>query len=166
DGGTIFIWGRGGAVSWKKNDPDQLPWVKVGAESYGRIVRILEKNIPVTLELDMQNTFYDDPHVFNIIAEIPGTDPKLRDEVVMLGAHFDSWTFGTGATDIAAGSAMLMEVMRILKALTLQPRRTMRIALWTGEVQGAPGSDACVTQHFRHWKGNSSTTKPDYASFS
>ena len=170
DGGTIFIWGRGGAVSWKKNDPDQLPWVKVGAESYGRIVRILEKNVPVTLELDMQNTFYDDPNVFNIIAEIPGTDPKLKDEVVMMGAHFDSWTFGTGATDNAAGSAMVMEAMRILKALSLQPRRTIRIALWTGEEQGALGSNAYVKQNYRDWvrrsNGDSSATKPEYDKFS
>src|SRR5206468_2593679 len=161
DGGTIIL-GRGGAASWKPNDPDQLPWVTVGAESYGRIVRILEKNIPVTLELDMQNTFYDAPNVFNIIAEIPGTDPTLKDEVVMMGAHFDSWTFGTGATDNAAGSAMVMEAMRILKALDLEPRRTIRIALWTGEEQGALGSQAYVTQHFRDWKGGSSTTKPEY----
>src|SRR6185503_14198929 len=103
--------------SRKQNTPDELPLLKVGAESYGRIVRILEKNIPVTLELDMQNTFYDDPDVCNMVAEIPGTAPKLKDEVVMLGAHFDSWTLGTGATDNAAGSAMVMEAMRILKAL-------------------------------------------------
>src|SRR5207247_453571 len=170
DGGTIFIWGRGGAVSWKKNDPDQLPWVKVGAEPYGRIVRILEKNSPVTLELDMQNTFYDDPNVFNIIAEIPGTDPELKDEVVMIGAHFDSWTLGTGATDNAAGSAMVMEAMRILKALNLQPRRTIRIALWTGEEQGALGSNAYIQQHLRDSilpsQANRSATKSERDSFS
>ena len=100
-------------------------------------MRILEKNIPVTLELDMQNTFYDNPEVFNILAEILGTDPILKDEVVMIGAHFDSWTFGTGATDDGAGAAVMMEAMRILKALDLQPRRTIRLALWTGEEQGA-----------------------------
>jgi Zn-dependent M28 family amino/carboxypeptidase len=143
-----------------------MPWVIVGAESYGRVVRILEKNIPISLELDMQNTFYDQPDVFNIIAEIPGTDPKLKDEVVMLGAHLDSWTFGTGATDNAAGSAMLMEAMRILKALNVQPRRTIRIALWTGEEQGALGSKAYVAQHFRDGKGESSTTKPEHETFS
>ena len=156
DGGTIHLAGRGTAGSQKKNTPDELPFLKVGAESYGRLVRILEKNIPVTLELEMQNTFYDDPDVFNIIAEIPGTDPKLRDEVVMIGAHFDSWTVGTGATDNAAGSAMIMEAMRILKALNLQPRRTIRIALWTGEEQGALGSEAYVAKHYRDGKDPSS----------
>jgi hypothetical protein len=166
DGGTIFIWGNGGSGWLNKNEPDQLPIVKVSAESYGRIVRILEKNIPVTLELDMQNTFYDNPKVFNIIAEIPGADLKLKDEVVMMGAHFDSWTYATGATDNAAGSAMMMEAVRILKALNLQPRRTIRIALWTGEEQGALGSKGYVTQHYRDGKGDSSTTKPEYEIFS
>ena len=149
DGGTIQMAGRGTTGSQKKNTPDELPSLKVGAESYGRIVRILEKNMPVTLELEMQNTFYDDPDVFNIIAEIPGTDPKHKDEVVLIGAHFDSWTFGTGATDNAAGSAMVMEAMRILKALHLQPRRTIRIALWTGEEQGALGSNAYIQRRLR-----------------
>jgi hypothetical protein len=166
DGGTIFMSGNGSSGWQNKDDSDQIPVVKVSAESYGRIVRILEKNLPVTLELDMQNTFYNHPNVFNIIAEIAGTDPNLKDQVVMLGAHFDSWTFGTGATDNAAGSAMLMEAMRILKALNLQPRRTIRIALWTGEEQGALGSEAYVAQHYRGAKGDASTTKPECNTFS
>jgi hypothetical protein len=163
DGGTIFMRGTG----WESKDvPDQLPVVTVSAESYGRIVRILEKNIPVTLELDMQNAFYDNPKVFNIIAEIPGTDPKLKDEIVLLGAHFDSWTLGTGATDDAAGSAMVMEAMRILKTLDLQPRRTIRIALWTDEEMGGLGSEAYVARHYRESKRDSTTTKPEHGSFS
>ena len=166
DGGTIFMEGSGSAGWRNKNEPSQLPMVKVSAESYGRIARILEKNIPMTLELEMRNTFYDNPKMFNIIAEIPGTDPKLKDEVVMLGAHLDSWTFGTGATDNGAGSALVMETMRILKALNLQPRRTIRQALWTGEEQGALGSAAYVAQHYRDGKGNPSTAKPEYANFS
>jgi carboxypeptidase Q len=166
DGGTIFLAGNGGSGWLNKSEPDQMPIVKVGAESYGRIARILEKNIPVTLELEMQNRFYDNPKVFNIIAEIPGTDPRLKDEVVMMGAHFDSWTFGTGATDNAAGSAMLMEAMRILKALNLQPRRTIRIALWTGEEQGTLGSKAYVRQHYRDGTGDAATTKAEYDTFS
>jgi carboxypeptidase Q len=166
DGGTIFITGNGGSAWLDKKEPNQLPIVKVSAESYGRILRILERNIPVTLELDMKNTFNDNPNVFNIIAEIPGTDPKLKDEVVMMGAHFDSWSYATGATDNAAGSAMLMEAMRILKALNLHPRRTIRIALWTGEEQGALGSAAYVAQHYRDSKGKSSTTTSEYDTFS
>ena len=87
----------------------------------------------MVLELEMQNRFYPaDSTSFNVIAEIPGTDPKLKDEVVMIGGHFDSWHAGTGATDNAAGSATMMEAMRILKKLDLKPRRTIRIGLWTG----------------------------------
>jgi Zn-dependent M28 family amino/carboxypeptidase len=160
------MWGIGGSAWLNRDTPDQLPIVKVSAESYGRIARILEKNIPVKLELDMQNTFYDNPHVFNIVAEIPGTDPKLKDELVLMGAHFDSWTYGTGATDNAAGSAMLMEAMRILKSLNLQPRRTIRIGLWTGEEQGALGSAAYVAQHYRASTGQTATTKPGHGDFS
>ena len=90
---------------------------------------MVEKGIPVTVELDVKNTFYDeDPSSFNIVAEIPGTDPKLKDEVVMLGAHFDSWHTGTGATDNAAGSAVMLEALRLIKATGLKPRRTIRIA--------------------------------------
>jgi hypothetical protein len=166
DGGTIFMWGNGGSGWLSKNEPGQLPVVKVSAESYGRLVRILEKNLQVTLELEMKNTFYDNPNVFNLIAEIPGTDPQVKDEVVLLGAHFDSWTFGTGATDDAAGSAMVMEAMRVLKALNLQPRRTIRIALWTGEEQGALGSEAYVARHYRELTRHSPTTKPEHGSFS
>jgi carboxypeptidase Q len=166
DGGTIFMLGHGGSGWLKRDEPDQLPIVKVSAESYSRITRILEKKIPVKLELDMQNKFYDNPDVFNIIAEIPGTYPKVKDEVVMMGAHFDSWTYGTGATDNAAGAAMLMEAMRILKALNLQPRRTIRIALWTGEEQGALGSEAYVAQHYRAQKGKSPAATPECDNFS
>jgi hypothetical protein len=153
DGGTIFMWGHGGST----NEADPLPIVKVSAESYGRLARILEKNIAVTLELETRNKFYDNARVSNIIAEIPGTDPKLKHEVVMFGAHLDSWTYATGATDNAAGAAMLMETMRILKALDLKPRRTIRIALWTGEEQGALGSEAYATQHERLRDGKAST---------
>jgi Zn-dependent M28 family amino/carboxypeptidase len=99
------------------------------------------------MELDVENTFYDDElRSFNVIAEIPGTDKA--DEIVMLGAHFDSWQAGTGATDNAAGSAVMMEAMRILKATGLPLRRTVRIGLWTGEEQGLIGSREYVTAHF------------------
>jgi len=103
----------------------------------------------VTVELDVKNTFSDeDSSSFNIVAEIPGTDPKLKDEVVMLGAHFDSWHMGTGATDNAAGSAVMLEALRLIKATGLKPRRTIRIGLWTGEEQGLLGSRAYVKEHF------------------
>ncbi|MEP6731248.1 MAG: M20/M25/M40 family metallo-hydrolase [bacterium] len=127
----------------------RIPTVHVAQESYGRIARMLDKKIPVTLELNMQNKFYpENTGSFNIIGEIPGTDPQLKDEVVMIGAHFDSWHSGTGATDNGAGSGVMLEAMRLLKALNLSPRRTIRIALWTGEEQGLLGSTAYVKQHF------------------
>jgi carboxypeptidase Q len=127
----------------------QVPTVHVSQESYGRIGRMLEKSVPVTLELNMQNKFYpENTSSFNIIGEIPGTDPQLKDEVVMIGAHFDSWHSGTGATDNGAGSGVMLEAMRLIKTLNLSPRRTIRIALWTGEEQGLMGSAAYVRQHY------------------
>ena len=127
--------------------PPQPPQVVVATEQYGRIARTLEKNLPVRIELNVQNTFHDATlDSFNIIAELPGTDKS--DEVVMLGAHFDSWHSGTGATDNAAGSAAMMEALRILKASGLTMRRTVRLALWTGEEQGLLGARAYVKQQF------------------
>src|SRR5437867_2474410 len=113
---------------------------------YGRHWRMLEKNLAVQMEMNIENKFYDqDLNSFNIVAEIPGTD--RADELVMLGAHFDSWHTGTGATDNAAGSAVMMEAVRILKATGLKVRRTVRLALWTGEEEGLLGSRAYGTQH-------------------
>jgi hypothetical protein len=144
DGGTFFV-GSGGSRDPK--EPPVAPQVVLAVEHYGRIVRTLEKKIPVTLEMDIRNTFHDaDQTAFNVIGEIPGTDKA--DEVVMLGAHFDSWHSGTGATDNAAGSAVMMEAVRILKASGVRLRRTVRIALWTGEEQGLLGSRAYVKRHF------------------
>ena len=125
----------------------QPPQVVVATEHYGRISRILDKRVPVTIELNIQNRYYDETlDSFNILGEIPGTDKG--DEVVMLGAHFDSWHSGTGATDNAAGSAAMMEAIRILKASGLKMRRTVRLALWTGEEQGLLGSRAYMKQQF------------------
>ena len=146
DGGTIFT----DNGSPRTKDAPQVPMVHVGIESYDRIARTLARNVPVALDMEMTNRFFDDdPNSFNVIAEIPGTDPALKDEVVMIGGHFDSWHGGTGATDNAAGSAVMMEAMRLLKTLGLQPRRTIRIGLWTGEEQGLFGSRAYVKQHFQ-----------------
>jgi hypothetical protein len=144
DGGTLFVQGGG---SRDAKDPPVPPQVVLAAEHYGRIARTLDKKIPVRLQFDIENRFYDqDLNAFNILAEIPGTDKAA--EVVMLGAHFDSWHSGTGATDNAAGSAVMMEAMRILKTSSLRLRRTVRIALWGGEEQGLLGSRAYVKQHF------------------
>jgi hypothetical protein len=129
------------------NPKPQPPQIVVVSEHYGRIARTLAKDIPVTIELNVQNRYHDETlDSFNVIAEIPGSD--RADEVVMLGAHFDSWHAGTGATDNAAGSAAMLEAMRILKFTGLTTRRTVRLALWTGEEQGLLGSRAYVKQQF------------------
>ena len=123
-----------------------LPTITVAAEHYGRVVRQLAKNVPVTLEADIKNTYHPNPRMFNVVGEIPGTDKA--DELVMLGAHFDSWHASTGATDNAAGSAAMMEAMRILKQSGVKLRRTVRIGLWNGEEQGLIGSRLYVQKHF------------------
>jgi hypothetical protein len=144
DAGLVFV--QSGAPA-SVDAPPSVPQIIVASEHYNRMVRILEKKIPLVLELDVANTFHPpDVNVFNVVGELPGTD--RADELVMLGAHFDSWHAGTGATDNAAGSAVMMEAMRILKATGLRLRRTVRIALWTGEEQGLLGSRAYVTKHF------------------
>jgi carboxypeptidase Q len=145
DDGTIFVQGGG---SYKKDEPTGPPAIVMGSEAYGRIARLLERKLKVQLAIDVRVAFTDeDPAAAaNTIAEIPGTDKK--DEVVMLGAHLDSWHGGTGATDNGAGSAVAMEAIRILKAAGLKPRRTVRIALWGGEEQGLLGSKAYVSKHF------------------
>lgn len=160
DFGTVFA---AGSVGSRRQDA-LLDLIGLGfsGEHYGRIVRTLAKGIPVTLEMFVQSTAHDeDRTAFNVIAEIPGTDKK--DEVVMLGAHFDSWHYGTGATDNASGSAVMLEAMRILKTLNLPMRRTVRLALWTGEEQGLLGSRAYVNNHFADRA--TMQLKPDHAKF-
>jgi carboxypeptidase Q len=143
-GGTVFVQSGG---SWKTGETATVPGITVALEQWDRIARLIERKTDVELELNVTNTFYDDdPMQYNTVAEIPGTDKK--DELVMVGAHLDSWHSGTGATDNGAGSVVMMEVMRILKALDVKPRRTIRIGLWTGEEQGLLGSQNYVQQHF------------------
>src|SRR6185436_12261528 len=128
-------------------DTRVVPQAVLAAEHYNRLTRILDKGMPVELEVEVKASYQDqDLMCNNIIAEIPGTD--LKDEVVMVGGHFDSWHGGTGATDNAAGSAVAMEVVRIIQTLGLKPRRTIRIGLWGGEEEGLLGSRAYVAQHF------------------
>ena len=123
--------------------------VVTAIENYGRVYRLLKANVPVSIEMNVDVKFFGDhEHGFDTIAEIPGTDPKLKDEVVMVGGHLDSWAAATGATDNGAGTVVAMEVMRILNALQVKPRRTIRIGLWTGEEQGLFGSRGYVKQHF------------------
>jgi carboxypeptidase Q len=143
-GGTVFVQSGG---SWKTGETVTVPGITVALEQWDRIARLLEQKKDVELEMNVTNTFSDaDPMQYNTVAEIPGTDKK--DELVMVGAHLDSWHSGTGATDNGAGSVVMMEAMRILKALDVKPRRTIRIALWSGEEQGLLGSQNYVQQHF------------------
>jgi carboxypeptidase Q len=144
DGGTVFA-SSGGAYDPKK--PIAVTTVGLTPEHYNRIARLIAHKIPVKLELNIKNEFFDDNlDSFNVVAEIPGTTKK--DELVMLGAHLDSWHGGTGATDNAAGSAVVMEAARILKSLNLPMDRTVRMALWGGEEEGLLGSRAYVKDHF------------------
>lgn len=134
---------------YTKDAPPTVPQAVLAGEHYNRLVRMIERGVALQLEVSIAARFTDNDEMsYNVIAEIPGTDPALRDEVVMLGGHFDSWHGGTGATDNAAGSAVALEAVRILQALGIKPRRTIRIGLWTGEEQGLLGSRAYVTEHF------------------
>ena len=143
-GGTVFVQSGG---SYKPGETTTVPQLTMASEHWSRIARLLQQKKDVTLELNVASTFYDDdPMQYDTIAEIPGTDKK--DEVVMLGAHLDSWHAGTGATDNGAGSIVMMEAVRILKALDIKPRRTIRIGLWSGEEEGLLGSQGYVEQHF------------------
>ena len=150
-GGTLFddngaTLGRTPYVAEKRV---KVPVVVAAIESYGRLYRLTQAHAPVSVELDVETKVSGEhEHAFNTIAEIPGTDPRLKEQVVMLGGHLDSWTAGTGATDNGAGTVAAMEAVRILEALGVKPRRTIRIALWTGEEQGIFGSKGYVTQHF------------------
>ncbi len=126
-----------------------IPSAVVSSENFGRVGRLLEHTVPVTVSVTINSEFTGDHEQgYNTIAEIPGTDPQLKDQVVMVGGHLDSWIAGTGATDDGAGVIIAMEAMRILNALHVQPRRTIRIALWSGEEQGEFGSLGYVRQHF------------------
>ncbi|HXS76639.1 MAG TPA: M20/M25/M40 family metallo-hydrolase [Terracidiphilus sp.] len=127
----------------------KIPVAVATIESYGRLYRLVHAHVPVSVEVNIDTKFTGDhEHAYNTVAEIPGTDPKLKDQVVMLGGHLDSWIAGTGATDNGAGTVVAMEAVRILEALGVKPRRTIRIALWTGEEQGLFGSKGYCKEHF------------------
>lgn len=141
--GTVFVLGMN-----QRNAADSIPTVVLAAEHYNVIARSLEAGLPVTLSMQVDARFQEtDRNAYNVIAELKGTDPAIGDEVVMVGAHLDSWHTGTGATDNADGVAVAMEAMRILKTIGARPRRTIRMALWGGEEQGLLGSKAYVERH-------------------
>lgn len=160
--GTVFT-SNGSPRAWDAKPV--LPELEMGSEHIGRLQRLLEAGQDVALEIDTKTTFYmTDSIENNVVAEIPGTDPKLKDELVMLGGHMDSWHASTGTTDNGTGVAVCMEAIRIIKALGLKPRRTIRIILWSGEEQGLLGSRGYVKNHY----GNRLTMelKPDHAKVS
>lgn len=143
--GTIFVQGGG---QYAKDAPEMPANAVLSSDDYLRVQRLVSAGVPVQLEADVKAKFFtNDLKGYNVIAEIPGTDPKLKDEVVMLGGHLDSWHGATGATDNASGCAVMMEAVRLLKASGVQPRRTIRIALWGGEEQGLHGSRNYVKMH-------------------
>jgi hypothetical protein len=150
-GGTFFD-DNGAALGsqpYKSDKAVKVPVVVTAIENYGRVYRLLKQHVPVRLEMNVETKFTGDhQHGFDTVAEIPGTDPTLKDQIVMVGGHLDSWASGTGATDNGAGSVVAMEAVRILKALDIHPRRTIRIALWSGEEEGLFGSKGYVKDHF------------------
>jgi hypothetical protein len=183
EGGTVFVasatvpstnsggfggfrgGGRGGAggggtnafrpplSAYSLTAPPMPPQITMAAEDYNRLVRMLQQGVKLKMEVDLKVKYHtEDPMAYNTIAEIPGGD--LKDQIVMLGGHMDSWQSGTGATDNGAGVAAAMEAVRIIEASGLHPRRTIRIALWTGEEQGLLGSKAYVSNHFGNYGTN------------
>ncbi len=158
DGGTVF---PSGSSPRDDKAGKGVPVIALAVEHYNRMIRVLDKGVPVKVELNVETKFYDEstPNGFNTIAEIPGTD--LASEIVLLGAHFDSHPYSTGATDNATGSGAMMEAMRILKAVGARPRRTIRVALWGGEEQGLLGSRAYVRDHLANVE--TMTLEPEHA---
>ena len=161
DGGTLFV-GPGGSRATGAREV--VPAVTIAVEHYNRMIRILEKGLPVTVEIDIRTRFHDEvrPNGFNLLGDLPGTD--LADEVVILGAHFDSTHASPGATDNAAGVAAMMEAARILQAVDARPRRTIRVALWGGEEEGLLGSREYVRRHYADPR--TTARRPDHAKVS
>jgi acetylornithine deacetylase/succinyl-diaminopimelate desuccinylase-like protein len=136
--GTVFVASGG---QYTKDAVVPPASVALSSDDFLRLQRLVQAGVPVEMEADVKTKFFDkDIKGYNVVAEIPGTDPKLKDQLVMLGGHLDSWHAATGATDNAAGCAVMMEAVRLIQSLHLQPKRTIRIVLWSGEEQGLFGS--------------------------
>jgi len=154
---------RSNGASYTAGNPEPMAELNLAVEAYGRMERLLKHNVPVEMEIEIQNRFFASPKIYNVIGEIPGTDKLLKNEVVLLGAHIDSWHGGTGAADDASGCVVMMEALRILKNLDVAPRRTIRVALWGGEEQGLNGSRGYVEKYLVDPK--TKEHKPDYDKF-
>ena len=161
--GTIFAQGGG---AYKAADAANFLDMALGIEDYNMLLRLVKSGTEVSMEADVKTKFQEkDVQGYNVIAEIPGTDPVLKDEVVMIGAHLDSWQAGNGATDNAAGSSVMMEVMRIIKTIGVQPKRTIRIGLWSGEEQGLLGSRGYVKNTFLDANGKPNEAHQKFAGY-
>jgi carboxypeptidase Q len=144
---TSYRDGTVGVLGNKDTPPDATPSLMLSAEPYNMIARLAMRGVPVRLRVELRVAFDDDPNTYNVLGDIPGTDPQVGDEVVLIGAHLDSWHTASGATDNGDGALAVMEAARILKALGVRPRRTIRFVLWSGEEQGLLGSRAYIEKH-------------------
>ncbi|MEZ5000065.1 MAG: M20/M25/M40 family metallo-hydrolase [Bacteroidales bacterium] len=149
NGSGSFNVPRSTGANFTAGDKEPVPEINIPVEAYGRIVRLLQHDVKVEIEVEVKNQFSSSRGVTNVMGEIPGTDPKLKDQVVLIGGHLDSWHGGTGAADNASGCLVMMEAMRILKSLGVEPRRTVRVALWGGEEQGLNGSRGYVEKYIK-----------------
>jgi carboxypeptidase Q len=138
---------RSSMANYTSGDAEPVAQLNLPVEAHGRMERLLRHNVPVQMEVEIQNKFFASPKIYNVIGEIPGTDKVLKNEVVLIGAHIDSYQGGTGAADNASGCVVMLEAMRILKSLEASPRRTIRVALWGGEEQGYYGSRGYVEKY-------------------
>ncbi len=160
----VFNVPRSNGANYKAGDPEPIAEINLPVEAHGRMERLLKHKIGVEMEIEILNKFYESQKVYNVIGEIPGTDKLLKDELVLLGAHLDSWHGGTGAADNASGCIVMMEALRILKTLGISPRRTIRVALWGGEEQGYLGSRGYADRHLID--PDTKQQKPEYENFS
>ena len=160
-GGTFNVPSSRG-VQYKVGDPEPTPEIVLPIEDHGRMARMIANGTKVEMEMNIKNVFTNNQKINNVVAEIPGTDPKLKNEVILLGAHLDSWHGGTGGADNASGCIVMMEALRIIKEMGIQPKRTIRIALWGGEEQGLYGSRGYAENYLVDKKGK---VLPGYENF-
>lgn len=163
NGSGVFNVPRSTGANYTAGANEPIAELNLPVEDHGRMERLLRHKVPVEMEIEIQNKFFTSPTVYNVIGEIPGTDKLLKNEVVLVGAHIDSWHGGTGAADNASGCIVMMEALRILKNLDVAPRRTIRIALWGGEEQGLNGSRGYVEKYLVDPK--TKEHKPDFDKF-
>ena len=163
NGSGTFNVPRSNGASYQYGNKEPVAQLNLPVEAHGRMERLLKNKVPVTMEIEILNRFFDSPGIYNVIGEIPGTDKVLKNEIVLLGAHIDSWHGGTGAADNASGCIVMMEALRILKSIDAAPKRTIRVALWGGEEQGLLGSGGYVDKYLVDNK--TSEHKPGYEKF-